>query len=262
MKILKIFLYDEPSVPELKVDELCKFVQDTFSVPVEKRKNIFSLANEKTASKLASCRIFNTRKPFETHSPTKEEIEFELATFYDSKKTENIVMYDGFEFQRIVSELISDYETTLDKLHIVFTNKLTCTYDDSDYRYHGRAVICSNPAIISTTGIVEAPAKPRGYYLELISNVVQGVNVETMKKKYQGTYLEYNDKRFSAVSEGYVLQVIFYYLTGEAFCESRECRLNNAHWQSDLLYSQLEKGKLCGKHQKVLEQLSTLYNNP
>ena len=256
MKISKIFVYDEPAVPELKIDDLCKFVQNTFSVSVEKRKNIFSLANEQIANKLASCRIFNTKKPFEIHSPTKEENEFELASFYDSKKTENIVMYDGFEFQRIVSELVSDYEATLDKLHIVFTNKLTCTYDDSDYRYHGRAVICSNPAIISTTGIIEAPAKPRGYYLELISNVVQGVNVETMKKKYQGTYLEYNDKRFSTISEGYLLQAIFYYLTGEAFCDSRECRLNNAHWQSDLLYSQLEVGRLCEKHQKALEQLT------
>jgi len=254
LKISKIFLYDEPSVPELKVDELCKFVQNTFSVPVEKRKNIFSLANKQTANNLASCRIFNTRKPFETHSPTKEEIEFELASFYDSSKTENIVMYDGFEFQRIVSDLISDYEATFDKLHIVFTNKLTCTYDESDYRYHGRAVICSNPVIISTTGIVEAPAKPRGYYLELISNVVQGVNVEIIKKKYQGTYLEYNDKRFSVVSEGYLLQAIFYYLTGEAFCDLRECRLNNAHWQSDLLYSQLESGNLCEKHQKILNK--------
>ena len=256
MKISKIFLYDEPSVPELKIDDLCKFIQNTFSVSVEKRKNIFSLANEQIANKLASCRIFNTKKPFEIHSPTKEEIEFELASFYDSRKTENIVMYDGFEFQRIVSELVSDYEATLDKLHIVFTNKLTCTYDDSDYRYHGRAVICSNPAIISTTGIIESPAKPRGYYLELISNVVQGVNVETMKKKYQGTYLEYNDRRFSTISEGYLLQAIFYYLTGEAFCDSRECRLNNAHWQSDLLYSQLEVGRLCEKHQKALEQLT------
>jgi hypothetical protein len=258
LKISKIFLYDEPSVPELKLDELCKFVQNTFSVPVEKRKNIFSLANKDTANRLASCRIFNTRKQFEIHTPTREEVEFEIASFYDSKKTENIVMYDGFEFQKTVSDLISDYENTLDKLHIIFTNKLTCTFDDSDYRYHGRAVICSNPAIISTTGIVEAPAKPRGYYLELISNVVQGVNVETMKKKYQGTYLEYNDKRFSTVSEGYLLQAIFYYLTGEAFCESRECRLNNAHWQSDLLYSQLEIGKLCEKHQKALEQFVAL----
>lgn len=255
LRISKVFVYDEPSVSELKLDKLCRFVEDTFSVPVERRKNIFGLANEQTAHRLASCRLFNMRRPFERHNPTREEIEFELASFSDPKKVENIVMYDGFEFQRTVNDLISDHESSLDQLHIAFTNKLTCTFDDSDYRYHGRAVICSNPAIISTTGIVEAPAKPRGYYMELISNVVQGVNVDSMKRKYEGTYLEYNDRRFFDVAKGYILQAVFYYLTGEAFCDLRDCRLHNAHWQSDLLYSQLEVGKLCEKHQKVLTQL-------
>lgn len=255
MKVSKIFVYDEPSVSELKLGELCKFIQDTFYVPVERRKNIFCSADEKVAYNLAACRVFDTKKPFEVHTPSREEIEFELASFSDSKKADNIVMYDGFEFQKIVSDLVSG-ELALDQLHIAFTNKLTCTFDDSDYRYHGRAVICSNPAIISTTGIVEAPAKPRGYYLELISNIAQGVNVDSMKKKYEGTYLEYNDKRLCDIAKGYLLQAIFYYITGEAFCDLRECRLHNAHWQSDLLYSQLEVGRLCQRHQKVLTQLT------
>ncbi|MDX1533610.1 MAG: DUF6775 family putative metallopeptidase, partial [Nitrosopumilaceae archaeon] len=70
-----------------------------------------------------------------------------------------------------------------------------------------------------------------------------------------GRYLEYHDKRLSNIVEGYLLQAIFYYITGEAFCESRDCRLNNAHWQSDLLYSQLEYGKLCDKHQRIFDDL-------
>ena len=57
---------------------------------------------------------------------------------------------------------------------LFFTNKLICTYDYNDYRYHGRAIICANPSIISTTGIIEAPAKPKEYYIELISNISQG----------------------------------------------------------------------------------------
>ena len=51
------------------------------------------------------------------------------------------------------------------------------------------------------------------------------------------------------------MQVIFFYLTGDAFCDTLECRLNNAHWQKDLLYSQLEVSKLCEKHQKILNNL-------
>ena len=49
-----------------------------------------------------------------------------------------------------------------------------CTYDATDSRYHGRAVICSNPAIISTTGMIEAPARPREYYFEAMKCKMQG----------------------------------------------------------------------------------------
>jgi hypothetical protein len=116
-------------------------------------------------------------------------------------------------------------------------------------------MIGSNPAIISTTGIIEAPAKQREYYYDLMTNFTRGVNVETVKEKYKGTYLEYNDSRLSKIIEGYLLQAIFYYETGEPFCENIECRLFNAHWQKDLLYSQLKIRKLCEKHQKILEKI-------
>ena len=255
MKISKIFLYDEQSVPEIKIDKLSDFIKKTFSLDVEIRKNIFDNREEDIARELASCRIVNSKKPFEYHSPSSDEIEFEKESFENSSKINNIIMYDGFELQKIVSNLITKQENTLDYFHIIFTNRLTCTYDLNDYRYHGRAVICSNPSIISTTGIIEAPAKPRAYYMELISNMAQGLNVDSLKKKYQGSYLEYHDERFSTVVEGYVMQALFYYLTGEAFCQQENCRLFNPHWQEDLLRSQIEIGKLCEKHQKILEKL-------
>jgi len=255
VKLSKIFLYDEPSVPELHLEKLVKFIEDTYPVDVKIRENIFENASDQIAYDLASCRIFKTRKPFEVHKPTQEEVIFEKNSFTDSSIVQNIILYDGFEFQKIVSNLITKEENTLNQFHIVFTNKLTCTFDNSDLRYHGRTVICSNPAIISTTGIIEAPAKPRGYYIELMTKMSQGLNVESLKKKYQGTYLEYHDSRLNSITEGFILQALFYYLSGDAFCDSRDCRLNNAHWQSDLLYSQLEYRKLCEKHQKILDHL-------
>lgn len=255
MKISKVFLYDEPSVPEIKIANLADFIKKTFSIDTEIRKNIFQHRKQDVARKLASCRIINTKKQFEYHSPSIEEIEFEKESFENSTRIKNIIMYDGFEFQKIVSNLISVNENSVDNFHIIFTNRLTCTYDFNDYRHHGRAIICSNPSIISTTGIIEAPAKPREYYMELISNMAQGLNVDSLKKKYQGIYLEYHDKRISTVVEGYVMQALFYYLTGEAFCEQENCRLFNPHWQKDLLRSQVEIGKLCEKHQKILDKL-------
>ena len=255
MKISKIFLYDEPAVPEININKLANFIKNTFATDVIVRKNIFSEVDQSICKKLASCRIFNTKRPFEFHVPNLEEIEFEKISCQNTSNIKNIILYDGFEFQKTVLNLISENEKSLDNFHLVFTNRLTCTYDFNDFRYHGRAVICSNPSIISTTGIIEAPAKPREYYIELVSNMVQGLNLESIKKKYQGTYLEYHDKRISNVVEGYFLQAIFYYLIGEPFCEQLECRLFNAHWQKDLIYSQIESGKLCEKHEKILKNL-------
>ena len=138
---------------------------------------------------------------------------------------------------------------------MIFTNKLTCTFDNNDLRYHGRALIGANPSIISTTGIIEAPAKPKEYYFDLMTHFAKGVNVDSIKQKYKGTYLEYNDPRLSKVIEGYLLQAIFYYETGNAFCEDNKCRLFNAHWQKDLLYSQITHQKLCETHQNILKQI-------
>jgi len=242
-------------VPEINISKLVDFLKNTFSVRVELRKNIFKFANNLTAKEIASCRIFNSRKQFKRHEPTYEEIIFEEENAVDSSKTKNIVMYDGFEFQKILTKLIPNNELSLDQFHVMFTNKLTCTFDQNDFRYHGRTLIGSNPSIISTTGIIEAPAKPKGYYYDLISNITRGLNIESIKKKYQGTFLEYHDKRLSTIIKGYVMQAIFYYLTGEPFCDKRECQLFNAHWQSDLIYSQLEIGKLCDRHQQILNKL-------
>jgi hypothetical protein len=256
LKISKIILYDEPSVPEIQLDKLVKFLQETFSITVESRDNILKFASKDTAFMIAECKVFNLRKDFEKHTPTNEEILFEESNFQDTSKTENIIMYDGFRLQKVLANLISEKEDTEDIFHVFFTNKLTCTYDNNDYRYHGRAMIGSNPSIISTTGIIEAPAKPREYYFDLMTNFTHGINVDTIKQKYKGTYLEYNDLRLSKIIEGYLLQAIFYYETGEPFCDNSDCRLFNAHWQKDLLHSQLDNGKLCENHQKILKNIS------
>lgn len=255
LKFKKIILYDEPSVKEIQINNLAKFLKETFDVSVEVRGSILEKGDQFLAREIASCRIFNPRRPFEKHSPTLDEINFEIDNFSDTSKTENIIMYDGFEFQKIISNLLNKEESNSDILHIAFTNKLMCTFDDSDYRYHGRAIIGANPSIISTTGVIEAPAKPREYYFELISNISIGLNVDSLKKKYSGTFLEYHDERLSKIMEGYLLQAIFYYLTGDPFCQDKNCRLYNAHWQKDLLHSQLDVGKLCEKHQKIMNNL-------
>jgi len=253
LKTSKIILYDEPTVPEIQLERLEKFLTKTFPVEIETRENIFQHSNDNFFEKIASTRIFDLKKQFKKHSPFAEDIEIEKEN-KDMSTQDKMILYDGFEFQKVITEFVPMNEDKKDTLHIIFTNKLTCTFDENDFRFHARALIGSNPAIISTTGIIEAPAKPKQYYLDLMTNFSEK-RVEEIKKKYKGEFLEYHDSRISEITEGYLLQAIIYYETGEAFCEHKDCRLFNAHWQKDLFFSQLENKRFCIKHQEILNEL-------
>ncbi len=226
MKISKIFLYDEPAVQEIQISNLKNFLLETLPVDVKIKECIFHNLDEKTMEKISGCRVFDTGSHFKKHIPNKQEIDFEKSVCKDTKLMENttrvenaeriedVVIYDGFEIQNVINSTIPQDCLSQNNLHIIFTNKLTCTYDNIDHRYHGRAVICSNPAIISTTGMIEAPAKSREYYLEAMKCKMQGLDIKSVKKNHSGEFLDYHDHRLSKIAEGYLLQAIFYYITG------------------------------------------------
>ena len=264
MNFKKIILYKEPAITEINIEQLTIFLEKNFPIKVEIKENIFKEISLENIKKISNIRIKDITNPFLEHVSSGEEIDFEkrlcedtslmdsTTKVEDAQEISQVFMYDGFELQKILRHLNEDNET----LHVILTNRLTCTFDEEDNRYHARAVICANPSIISTTGIIEAPAKPKEYYFEVMKLKSQGVDIKSAKEKYKGKFLEYNDKRLTKILEGYLLQVIFYNITGESFCEDIECRLNNAHWQKDLLFSQLEITKLCKKHNEILTNLN------
>ena len=245
-------MYEEPTVPEIQLKKIKKFITDTFPIEIEIRKNFFQFSNEEMFEKIANTRIFDFKKQFKKHSPTIDDIQTEKEN-KDMSKNEDMILYDGFELQKIITKFIPINENIDDILHIVFTNKLTCTFDERDFRYHARALIGSNPAIISTTGIIEAPAKPKQYYLDLMTSFSKE-KIEEVKRKFKDKFLEYHDSRLHEIVEGYLLQSIIYYETGEPFCDNKECRLFNAHWQKDLFYSQIENKKFCKKHLETINK--------
>ena len=264
MNLKKIILYKEPAITEIDIEQLTIFLEKSFPIKVEIKENIFKKFSLENIKKISNIRIKDITNPFLEHVSRGEEVDFEkrlcedtslmdsTTKVEDAQEISQVFMYDGFELQKILRYLNEDNET----LHVVLTNRLTCTFDENDKRYHARAVICANPSIISTTGIIEAPAKPKEYYFEVMKLKSQGVDIKSAKEKYKGKFLEYNDKRLTKILEGYLLQVIFYNITGESFCKDIECRLNNAHWQKDLLFSQLEITKLCKKHNEILTNLN------
>lgn len=253
MKISKIILYDEPSFLKLDLKNIQKFIIQTFGVNSEIRENIFNKLNEKEYEKIANTRVLDLKKPFKKNKSSFKEISIESENI-DMSREKEIPIYDGIEMKKVIEETKSISENTEDILHIIFTNKLTGTFDYDDYRYHARAWVGSNPIIISTTGIIEAPAKPKQYYMDLVTNFSNELE-ETIREKYKGEFLEYNDPRLPKIIEGYLIQSIMYYETGDVFCNDVKCRLFNAHWQKDLLTSQIKNPSLCEQHTKILTKM-------
>lgn len=192
-----------------------------------------------TMQDIEHARISDTRQPYERQP--KEHEDFYL---YGWPAT----LYDGFELQKIFSNQISE-----DGVHVMFTDVLACTFSEDDWRYHARTVICGTPCIISTTGIVEAPAKPREFYTLLYG----GRDVDSLKKKFAGRFIDYGDRRMTQAVAGCVLQALFFFLTdGEPFCESDSCRLYNAHWQEDLIRTQVENPVICARHMSIARKFN------
>jgi hypothetical protein len=169
------------------------------------------------------------------------------------------ILYDGYKIHQLFQDLLPSEEIERTTCHIIFTPRLFGTFDKSDRRYHARDIICGYPSIISTTGLVEAPAKPREYYKIKQSLVMQNITTidEFIPEEMKNKYLVYNDPRLTEVVKGYAMQVVFYHLTSEPFCTENYCRLFNAHWQEEMLQAQLTTPEFCDKHEMILEKFNS-----
>lgn len=146
------------------------------------------------------------------------------------------MIYDGWKLLRVMSDHLP--ENSIPDHIIVVTPRLIGTLERGDKRYHIRTVLHSMPSIISTSGIVEGPARPREYYLK---------NHESCNVPY----MEYGDHRMSKAVISYALQTMMWRHTGKPFCAKKGCPLYNSHWQEELIDSQVE-GRLCEEHRPKL----------
>jgi hypothetical protein len=121
-------------------------------------------------------------------------------------------------------------------------------------RYHGRTIILDFPlAIISTTGIVEAPARPQEFYIKQAAYhrarqagfkmPDESDFMDDLNEEFREQFIGYDDSRMTEVTKGYTLQAIFYLFFGEAFCERLDCRLHNAHTQEAMIHAQIESAE-------------------
>ena len=277
-EISKIILYKESPTAGIQLEEMERFITDVFSIGVESKMGIVQ-ARSGTDGKdkmileeeeeISHTRVFDLKKPFQrqksmrqsrniqtkTMMPNNDITDDHTTTTTERDKNVPTPLYDGFELQQTITKILPKDDDTIDVLHVIITDRLVCTFDYEDYRYHARALIGANPVIISTSGIVEAPAKPRQYYIDMIT-CHSKERAQEINERYKNESLGYNDPRLVDAIKGYMSQaILYYYYAEEAFCSSKECRLFNAHWQRDLIYSQITNNKFCKRHADMIDRL-------
>jgi hypothetical protein len=121
-----------------------------------------------------------------------------------------------------------------------------------------RTAVFGFPSIISVPGIVEAPARPREYYVLKQRLETEGAGefaVAKLRSSFKGKFLEYGDPGISDVVRGLVLQCALFRLTLRPFCKNKRCLLYNSHWQEELIASEVTSPRLCERHAKELQDL-------
>ena len=211
------------------------------------------------AERMVRTKVFDASDPHKTYDPFPIEIEHEEKAISDPKKKVTGVLYDGYRLQRLLRGILPASELSFSHLHIIITTRLMGTWVAGDGRYHARVCVLGFPCLVSTTGVVEAPAKPRGFYISrraLIASGMDGELVEEeLKNKFEGRFIDYNDERTTEIIKGYVMQAFFYHTAFEPFCPDKNCRLFNAHWQEEMIHAQMEGKDFCERHEGILEKI-------
>lgn len=258
---IEVHLYDEPSVENLVLSEIASYLEE--KIPFKKvdlREPLvkeFEGSEEDLGERFAKTRVRNPESPKEDFEPLYGEIRFEEDLVRDPSKDVSGVLYDGPRLSRIFRGLLPEDEMDFSHIHMIFTNRLFGTWDESDNRCHARVAVFGFPSVISTTGIVEAPAKPKEFYRKKRQRARLGQTagvIEELKKEFEGDFIDYEDERLTEVMKGYVMQSVFYHLTSDPFCDNPDCRLYNAHWQKKLLQAQLEPPEFCEEHERMIER--------
>ncbi len=260
---LRILIYLGVSEDKLEFKPIFSFLSEILPrIPIELRAefisyflNLWRTIEEKNAQvsqALAAARVLNPRLPWRDRQPLPGEINFERRFLFAPQQKPLGILYDAWQLQKIMRSLIPSGENNWEHLHLVITNQLIGTWDQANKSYHYRTAFFGLPSIISIPGLVEAPAKPRQFYLKL----KMGIPYEILKNEFRQFIFDYEDPRLKEILKGYLLQALFYHLTGEPFCPDPSCRLYNAHWQEEMIKAQIQNGiGLCPSHLKTLNQL-------
>ncbi len=264
----RVYLYAEPKEASLDLSALRDYVKSLLpQLDVVIRPGFIGLhlnspsglALTGLATDFASAKVRNPNSPDLSFVPLLGEIDFERRRLTDPEIRAWGILYDGHRMMGMLQRLIPEAERSLSHIHVVFTNQLFGTWNDNDRRYHARVSLYGFPSLLSTTGIVVAPAKPREYYLlkqQYTALGIQDAAPVGLDSQFAGQFIDHGDARLTEAMKGYVMQAIAHRFWGDPFCDDASCRLYNAHWQQEIISAQIEgPNEFCPLHQEKLREL-------
>lgn len=250
-----IRIYEEGENIGLNLNDLKEYLQARTAIQVLLEGNIYQRLSEPIdlmARRLARLRIKDPLKGVLPKMVLEGEVNYEKERLKDPNWKTFGILYEGMIYQQVIRDFILKESFNNQPCMILLTNQLIGTWDQDHLRYHIRTSLYGFPHIISIPGLVMGPAKPREFYLKR----QMGVPMELLKEEYKGRFLEHGDWRMTEVLKGYVMQALFYHLTGNPFCEDPECRLFNSHWQEEMIHAQLDGiYEFCPRHEEILNKV-------
>ncbi len=249
---MPISLYSDNPSKSLKIEKVVEFLK-SLNLEAKYRGDFHQYLNlsekefDKYKTVLDLSRVFDIEKPIDS----LEENIFHGEYFQTGKDVKRY-LYDANWLQRVLFKLFLSKIDSPNDLHIIYTDRLFGTFGSK--RYHARVVLGGQPTLISTSGLIEAPARPREYYFAKANLLQSGNDLSELDEIYKDKFLDYNDEKITKIVSAYTLQPILYYFTGKEFCENRGCSLFNSHWQEEVLSVQY-KGKICSECRKEIKRI-------
>lgn len=165
--------------------------------------------------------------------------------------------YVAQPLQAALRLLVPEDESGMDQLHILLCSDLLAEVSDQPSLRFGIAALGS-PSIISTSGLVEAPRKPREYYFRRVQYLMLGAedHLEELAEQFADRTAGYGDPRINEMLKGYLLMAAIYRALGDGPCTEPTCPLYAARTQTELLQAQTgPESRLCPHHAEMLDAI-------
>ncbi len=174
-------------------------------------------------------------------------------------------MYVARSLQAAMRLLIPQEEADMAQLHIIFCSELLGEFDvqngppcDTLRTLQAGVAALGSPTVISTSGLIEAPKRPREYHFKRTQYLMFGADehLDELAEQFADRTVGYGDPRLNELLKGYLLIAVIYRATGEGPCSEPTCPLYAARTQQELLEAQAgAQSRICQRHREILNAL-------